>query len=100
MEGVRLVQRKCTRLGVSGARREAISPFRRDGGKTPAATTRLDYRRAHGRQAPPVLHEVEGRPVLARAKGVGRAGDRLCTPGGKRAITIAVERAPAATFEA
>ncbi len=32
---------------------------------------------ARGSQAPPVLHDVEGRPVLARAEGVGRAGDRL-----------------------
>jgi hypothetical protein len=31
----------------------------------------LEYRRLHGSQAPPVLHEVEGRPVLACAEGAG-----------------------------
>ena len=47
----------------------------------------VEYRRAHGTQAPPVLDEVEGRPVLARAEGVGGAGNRLrgregaCAPG-------------------
>src|SRR5437667_12849687 len=47
----------------------------------------VEYRRAHGTQAPPVLDEVEGRPVLARAEGGGGAGNRLrgregaCAPG-------------------
>ena len=38
---------------------------------------RVDYRCANGSQAPPLLDDLEVRPVLARAEGVGRARNRL-----------------------
>jgi hypothetical protein len=34
----------------------------------------VEYRRAHGTQAPPVLDEVEGRPVLAVQKALEEQG--------------------------
>src|SRR5438105_127011 len=61
-------------------------------------TRAVEYRREHGSQAPPVFNEVEVRPVLARAEGVGRAGDSLRGREGAGAPRQA--RCPAAALRA